>query len=83
MKKLDKKTEALLRDPDTGVVLYELTAERKQKLTKLSEEIIYILRKRTEGPGEAMVLLHFLQETLEESLGTNVAGIEYREGPEN
>lgn len=74
MEKLNKKAEGLLRDPDTGIVLYELTAERKEKLTKLSEEIIDILRKKTDSPAEAMVLLNFMQETLAESLGTEVTG---------
>ena len=71
---MKKEIEELVKRPDTTTVLYELTEERKEELIKISDEIIGILTKRCSGPPEAAVVVHFLQESLEEQMGVKIGG---------
>lgn len=69
---MKKEIEKLVKDPDSKTVLYELTPERKKELVKISNEIIDILGKRCSGPPEAAVVVHFLQEALEQLMGAKL-----------
>jgi hypothetical protein len=54
--------------------LIELTPERKQRLERVGDQIIDILRKDTESPAEAFIALQFVRETLEEMTGLHMDG---------
>jgi hypothetical protein len=61
-----------LHDPHSKVMAVKLTDEMKERLSRICDEIIDELTKRTQGPGEAFMVLHFVMETLKEEYG--VAG---------
>jgi pheromone shutdown protein TraB len=53
-------------------VVIELTPERKERLMAVSDEIIDILKKKTHGPMEALILLHLMQESIQEQQGVTM-----------
>jgi hypothetical protein len=66
---LDKQITEDLRDPDKGVVLVEMTDEVKERISRIACEMIDELIKRTKGPHEAYMVLHFLMAVMEERYG--------------
>jgi len=67
MKKLDQQTIDALKRPDTRVVAIELTPEMKAKFKLASDEIVSTLKKYTQGPADAYMLLRLIQEGFEET----------------
>lgn len=61
-----------VKRPSTESVLYELTEQRKEYLVKLSDEVLDILTKRCSNLEEAAIVLHFLQKSLEETMGSKI-----------
>lgn len=65
MHKLEKfKTD--LRDPKARVETIELTLELKEKLIRVTDEVIDLLQKRCKRPSEAYIVVDFLKQSLEE-----------------
>lgn len=58
-----------MADPKNKVAAITLTDEMKERLTKACDEMIDELVKRTKGPSEAYMVLHFMMETMEELYG--------------
>lgn len=72
---MKKEIEKLVKSPNNTTMLYELTEERKEHLMKVSDEVVDLLAKRVAGPIEAAIVVHFLQETLEETIGAKVGAL--------
>ena len=66
---IDTQAEKALRESDTEAVAIEMTPELKQKFSRISGEVIDLLRAKTEGPIEAYILLKFIQHAFEEHYG--------------
>lgn len=62
-----EKTQKALADPTTKMVAIEMTEERKARYSKICDDLIDWLTARTESPGEAILILHFVKHSLEES----------------
>lgn len=58
-----------LGDPNTRAVAVTLTPEMKERLERVTIEIMGELRKRTKGPGEAYMVLTELVSSFEETYG--------------
>ena len=65
--KLDQQAIDALKRPDTKVKTVELTPEKKAKFKLASDEIIVVLKKYTDGPLDAYILLRLIQEGFEET----------------
>jgi hypothetical protein len=58
-----------LNNPDTIFVNIEMTEEVKARVERVSNQVIDILGQGTHGPGEALIVLHYVTETLKETVG--------------
>ena len=56
-------------DPDKKVVFIEMTPEMQERLSRISEEILDELTKRTTGPAEGFMVLNFLLESMRDVYG--------------
>jgi hypothetical protein len=75
MTKISKEFEEAARQPDSRAHTIEVTPELKQRLSKISAELIDWLQEHTKGPIEAYMLLHFTMETLQEAAGIRASVI--------
>jgi hypothetical protein len=60
---------AALRDPSTKAKLVELTPELKERIMRISDEMIEEVVKRTKGPAEAYMVMYFVMQSLEQMSG--------------
>lgn len=67
--KFTNNAEAALQQPGTKSVVVPMTDERKEKYGRICEAIVELLRKETEGPVEAYMVLQFVQHALEDMAG--------------
>jgi hypothetical protein len=64
-----EEIQKALTDPNSKVMVAELTPELKARLERITCEVIDLLQKRCMGPGEAVMALHFVMETFKETYG--------------
>lgn len=69
MTKIDAKTAAAMQAPDTTAVPIELTPEMKAHFSRISNQIVDLLKANTKTPMEAYMVLHFIMASLEEIYG--------------
>ncbi|MCU1338814.1 MAG: hypothetical protein JWO19_4395 [Bryobacterales bacterium] len=67
--KLTDKARAALQEPGTRAVITEMTPERKEKYSRIAGAVVDLLRRNTETPGEAYMVLQFVMHGFEESYG--------------
>jgi hypothetical protein len=72
---LDKKITDALRDPKSGVMAVEMTGEVKERISRITCEMIDELAKRTKGPHEGYMVLHFLMAYMEKQYGIRGAAV--------
>lgn len=52
----------------TGVHVIEMTLERQKRFNEICSELIDVLKKKTQGPAEAYIVVRQLYEALQETL---------------
>jgi len=67
--KLSDKIQLAIRNPESEVHTIELTPEYQEHLVHICEQVIDEIGKRTVGPAEALMVVHFIKESLEEEFG--------------
>jgi len=58
-----------LAQPDTHATTLEMTDERREKFSRVSNQLVSLLKANTEGPLEAYMLLQLVQHGFEETYG--------------
>lgn len=62
----------------------EMTPDRRERMKDIGTEVYTILRGKAESPIEALVILDFIQDYLEEMIGASYEGTVWiREDPGN
>lgn len=69
MVKFSQNAEAALRQPDTKVISFEMTPELKAKLSRVTAEVVDLLKANTEGPVQAYMALQFIVHAFEDRYG--------------
>lgn len=64
-----QNAEAALQDPTTKMVTIPMTEEIRVKMSQICNDVIDLLKDRTETPFEAYMCLQFCVHTLEEMTG--------------
>jgi hypothetical protein len=67
--KFSQNAKAALAQPDTKTVTVEMTPERKELYSRMTHEIVDLLRANTKSPLEGYMIMQFVVHSFEDLYG--------------
>lgn len=67
--KMSDKAAAALQQPDTRTITTEMTPELKAKFSRIAGAVVDLLRRNTQNPAEAYMVLQFVMHGFEDTYG--------------